>query len=591
MKETLKREKIAPELLTMLDDLAADMPMEAFDRRHSQRGVIADQPAKPVRVIVMIDCDHDADFEHLLAFGIRINGKSGALRTGFLPLAQLGRLSLEDGVQRIHPSRTLHSAMNIAVESMGIPAFRTATGLSGRGVIIGIVDSGFDPSHHALHQRILRAWDQRDLSGRGEGVAEGGYGTELRGHEIEAKLQDERGHGTHVAAIAAGQAAAIFVGGRNDYPGVASGAEFILVRSDLNDAHIADGLRYIFRVAAELDRPAVINLSVSSAPGPFDGSDPLCRQIDELTGPGRIICCAAGNYGESHTHAQVTLSQGSQVEIAFDSSEKLDEICVQGVFRKQNRIAVDLGSADGARYTFVPEPRPGKQDLAPGITGEWSELAPGSELWKFNLRLSREPVQTSRSWRLWLRGEKTADGRVDLWLSGLRTDGGVTTNDDLRFHDYVDSSMTIGTPGAAARAITVASYTTRNEWMSRSGRRLTRRAALHDISPFSSAGPLVNGSQKPDIAAPGAWIISASAGKARLEKDIQIDGYHSIRDGTSMATGFISGLVALLLDRDPSLTPEGVKRLLRSVGRIPNQPPGTFHPRWGYGLPDVAKLV
>ncbi len=315
MEINIVREKLAPELLAMFDDMAAGLPAEVLDQRYARQGVIADQPGKAIRVIVLIDCEPGADFTHLLVDGIRVNQNAGTPRTVFLPLAQLERLALQVEVRQIHPSKTLNTAMDIAVKSVGLPAFRTATGLSGHGVIIGIVDTGFDPRHKALKHRILRAWDQRDRTSGGQGVAEGQYGVELRGQEIEERLRDGSGHGTHVAAIAGGGAAAIAIGGVTDYPGVATGAEFVLVRSSLNDGHIQDGIRYIFRVADELHRPAVINLSVSSAPGLYDGSDTLCRMIDKLSGAGKIICCAAGNYGESRSHAQITLGQGEEAVV------------------------------------------------------------------------------------------------------------------------------------------------------------------------------------------------------------------------------------------------------------------------------------
>jgi hypothetical protein len=57
-----------------------------------------------------------------------------------------------------------------------------------------------------------------------------------------------------------------------------------------------------------------------------------------------------------------------------------------------------------------------------------------------------------------------------------------------------------------------------------------------------------------------------------------------------MATPFISGLVALLLERDPTLDPAGVKALLRAHSSIPNRPGGTFDPKWGFGLIDALVL-
>ena len=52
----------------------------------------------------------------------------------------------------------------------------------------------------------------------------------------------------------------------------------------------------------------------------------------------------------------------------------------------------------------------------------------------------------------------------------------------------------------------------------------------------------------------------------------------------------MSGLVALLLERTPTLDPAGVKALLSGHALIPGKPAGTFDPRWGLGLIDALNL-
>src|SRR5262249_28086419 len=144
-----------------------------------------------------------------------------------------------------------------------IPSFRTASSVSGAGVIVGIVDSGIDPNHPSFTGRILRIWDQTMT---GPGVAEGGFGLELTGPSITAS-RDTNGHGTHVSGIAAG----------NDLPsgGVGAAADIVFVKTDFNDSHIGTGIRYILRVAREMNRPAVVNLSLGGHFDAHDGTDEL----------------------------------------------------------------------------------------------------------------------------------------------------------------------------------------------------------------------------------------------------------------------------------------------------------------------------
>jgi subtilisin family serine protease len=113
---------------------------------------------------------------------------------------------------------------------------------------------------------------------------------------------------------------------------------------------------------------------------------------------------------------------------------------------------------------------------------------------------------------------------------------------------------------------------------------------LDDISDFSSEGPLRDGTQKPDLAAPGAMIVSALSADSSPLRAEMVNAKYVVKAGTSMATPFIAGIVALLLERDPSLEPAVLKELLRENSLIPGQEAGTFDPKWGNGLINAANL-
>jgi hypothetical protein len=85
-------------------------------------------------------------------------------------------------------------------------------------------------------------------------------------------------------------------------------------------------------------------------------------------------------------------------------------------------------------------------------------------------------------------------------------------------------------------------------------------------------------------------IVSALSRDSRQERGDMLDPLHLVQAGTSMATPFIAGVIALMLQRNPQLDPAGVKNLLRAAGAIPNQPAGAFNPKWGFGLIDALQL-
>lgn len=246
----MRHEKLSPGLLLAFQDYQNEGEQALIPHRRSLGIVAPKSAAKPTKSVVFLYCDADADLSYLEQYGIQVNQNSGNVRTAFLPIQGLDALSEQEVIRRIKPSRKMQLRMDVAPGSVQLPDFKNKTGLTGKGVIIGVVDSGIDPKHPAFAGRILRIWDQ---TLPGPGVKEGDYGAEFTGAQLTVS-QDTQGHGTHVAGIAAGADAT--------YAGVAPEAELVIVKSDLQDAHIADGVRYLFRVARDLGRPVVVNLSL-----------------------------------------------------------------------------------------------------------------------------------------------------------------------------------------------------------------------------------------------------------------------------------------------------------------------------------------
>lgn len=297
-------DKLGPDLAATIDDYQR-LGRLALPRHRPRVALVSTEAAKGPRSVVFVRCADDADLTHLAGSGLRVNQARGHLRTGIVALDGVEAVSEDPVVERLVAARHLRLLMDVAPAKVGVPALRHASGLAGRGVVVGTVDSGIEGAHPDFAGRVLRIWDQTVA---GPGVAESGYGLELTGALLEAS-RDTIGHGTHVAGIAAG-ADPIF-------GGVAPESELVVVKTDLIDAHVADGVRYVFRVADEMGVPAVVNLSLGGQADPHDGSDPLSAIIDAASGPGRIVCCAAGNEGNDDIHAQVVVGEGRCRTVTF----------------------------------------------------------------------------------------------------------------------------------------------------------------------------------------------------------------------------------------------------------------------------------
>lgn len=138
-----------------------------------------------------------------------------------------------------------------------------------------------------------------------------------------------------------------------------------------------------------------------------------------------------------------------------------------------------------------------------------------------------------------------------------------------------DDQRTIAAPGTATGALTVGSV---SEHSNPAGSQ--QRDDGIWLAPYSSRGPTVDGRTKPDVVAPGHTVRAARAGTAA--------GY-VVHSGTSMATPFVSGAVALALEARPSATPADVRAAVTGTA-LDVGATGTDN-EWGAGLVDVRALV
>src|SRR5580704_5807333 len=132
----MKYTKITPSLLSVIADFDRQ-DLERARTRFRTMALFGATDAMPdARVSVLLHCEPDADFRRHADQGIIVNQRKGRVRTAFLPLRQIGRLSEDTNVRQLVASRYLDILMDVAPGVVNLPKFRVQSGLSGQNVIV-----------------------------------------------------------------------------------------------------------------------------------------------------------------------------------------------------------------------------------------------------------------------------------------------------------------------------------------------------------------------------------------------------------------------------------------------------------------------
>lgn len=451
--------------------------------------------------------------------------------------------------------------------------------LTGQGVIVAIVDSGIDYAHPDFRNsdgstRILELWDQNlDTIYDSEDINRAlEQATEAERYAI-VPSQDRSGHGTHVAGIAAGNGRA----SNGRYRGVAFESDLLVVKLGTpgeNDfprtTELMRAIDYCVRKSQEYGRPIAINLSFGNNYGSHSGTSLLETYINDMADFGRnVIVIGSGNDGAAALHTAGTIEREGTKEIELAVSEFEPTLNVQIWKNYADNIEFIIESPSGTRVGPLQQIL-GPQRLRIGDTelliyyGEPKPFNPYQEIY-----IEFIPVGAyveGGIWRIQLIPREIVNGGYDMWLPS----GGTLNMGTFFLEPEEETTLTI--PSTAAKGITVGAYDGRfNQPAAFSGRGFTRET----------------NQVKPDIVAPGVEITSCAVG-----------GGYETRTGTSMATPFVTGSAALMMQwgivngNDLYLYGEKIKAYLirgakRDIGGVTEWP----NPQLGWGALCVADSI
>ena len=552
-------------------------------------------------ITAFVKTDND---DILARYGCRRHARWGDISIASIPLNQLAALSREPSVRRIEAGARASLCVDTAALAVNVlPAYEATpnhSAYTGEGVVMGLMDVGFDLTHPTFydrsttHYRIHALWDQlsKDTIGSILPVGRDYIGTEellAYGQTTDAESET---HGTLTLGIAAGS------GYNSRYRGIAFASDICLVANAVNsNAKYIDstdiykyttatdvlGFKYLFDYADSQQKPCVVSFSEGYPPYLDQDDSLLSAVLDSLTGPGHILVAAAGN--ESINDTWLIKTAERPVAGAFIQTNK-------------NQALYRLTAEGDARIHFYAYR--GENGIPTDTLTLDSQQIPSDSVMVFAFPCGPDTLTVScyhnassfiddDIWQVLLQSEQAISQIVPVALV-VESEGEIqafgSTNYSFKKNDvdprWADAQKghNILAPACFQAVISVGATTHQPDGK---------------IDYYSSTGPAMNGLRKPEVVAPGTKVVTS---KSHIYAPGKIVGYSEFNgisypwgsdSGTSLSTPVVAGVIALWLQAKPDLSPQEVLALFDRNCWHPDDSLDYPNNIYGYGMPDAYK--
>ncbi len=551
-----------------------------------------------------------------------------------LPMDMVETLAADSNVKYIDFGHQAAPLMDMAREASFVTPIHEGTeGLSrsykGEGVYVGLYDTGLDPGHinftdHDGNTRVKSIYL----------VKSGSVSRYENAEDIASFTTDTQSesHGTHVLGIMAGREdvpgsygiregnSSVVKNGSIPYYGVAPEASIIVGCGSFDTNSIQAGVAAVVDRAKRDGKPVVVNLSLGHNRGSHDPRESSNRFLDTKA-QDAIVVVAAGNEGGSNMSVEknfrgaggnnlklntfIVPSAGSMAQAWYtaefwsDTEESFScTLVLYNTATNDIAASLPLSGTSGSRTW-----RPSDNSV---FAGAYTASSSISVSWGVDNATGRYNVYMDNN--LQSNGSAPIVFGVNITgKNGQRVNGYCDAYDGYSQSEVVFSSQGLKTPymdGSDKGSINgmACGYNTISvgAWVSRTSMpTLGSNSTSYDaggigkIAGFSSYGTSGDGRQLPIVCAPGAqiiasvsryWVDSTSLTQTRLNAFSDANGRPNpwyYMQGTSMATPFAAGVIALWLEACPGLRANEVKQILEKTSiKDANTTPTT---RWGYG--------
>lgn len=481
-----------------------------------------------------------------------------------MPVDKLDTLAAKNYVSGVDTAEEMAYPQNDqARAAMGVDSVWSG-GDTGAGVTIAVLDSGIDTSNPDFP--ALNTSNSKDYSNYP--------------YLDDTITNTVTGHGTHVTGSVLGR-------GVNSatYKGMAPSASlvFLKIGNDTTSDSSYDAAIYAIRDAVDVYHVKIITMSYGGWSQYHDGSDQISQTVDYAVSHGATVFISAGNYANKGWHYSGTIAANSTTaDIPVTAASGMSSL-------PMNLVWFDGGIHNNLSLRYYNS----SHALLASTSGSQSTSPRGTEA----VATFLNTATAADTYYLQVHNSSTSSQFFHIYYNG--SDPTVTfTNPDPNY--------TLTTPADADNAIAVGAYVTRKSWTSYTGSLYSSSQTVGQIGTFSSRGPRVDvgAPGKPDIVAPGSAIISArdpiyTPGNTNYDSFIiDNDGQnlngsgpadYYVMQGTSMACPMAAGVGALLLSKNPALTPAQVKNALETTATDK----GTvgFDNIYGWGLINASAAI
>ncbi|MFA7274461.1 MAG: S8 family peptidase [Crocinitomicaceae bacterium] len=568
---------------------------------------------------VLAKVESGVDLQAFSAAGILVGSKINNIVSFKIPVNKMAEFLTFDGLNYVEIAQKVQPSLNKVIPDIRADSVHQGYNLpekyTGKDVLIGVCDWGFDYTHPMYYDtamtqtRILAAWDQYKTSG--PAPAGFTYGTEystiptlLAAGSDTANIYSYAYHGGHCAGIAGGG------GAGTPFLGVAFEAQFLFATFLIDAGAVLDAYQWMQNKAIAEGKRLVINQSWGLHHiGNLDGTSLLSQAIDNYSAQGVVFVTSGGNNGDVNFHLEKQFSSDTlQTKVDFYSYSANPNMWGQSISvwgEAGNDFSLALNITNSSNVSLATTPF--FSSLTTLSTVE-DTIIIGTDTLFYKLEMEAANPQNGRPHaRFRVKNKNTslrinlvataAAGTVHFWnVTELTTDVG---NWGMPFSAVGAGTVAgnkdygIGEPACTNSTIAVAAYSSSYY----SGSTLLGG----QIANFSSFGPTLDGRVKPDISAPGVSVGSAVShftdNPFTAATSIVFNGttYKFTKiSGTSMSGPAVTGVVALILDANPTLSANQVKEIIKTTARTDDKTgiiPAGGSLRWGAGKVNAYAAV